>query len=267
MLYVVFMGCLVPEQTSKNVYVYKTILLYLSLLLIVPAPSIDSNPQIWVFFFWISGIIVSQIHLKWSGDLVASLKIDVDGQTQVKWALYLNLIWRECTQRTSHQHSEFSQGLHVFYRSSWNQSLLFFIKTWQGALMMRIISDGKGGHWGRCGARSSSEDPLLCGANDVICHWLAGIVFLAERHPAPLYHPREAERERAPKPIASAKGQRRSGTFFWHAWRQRQANGSISWSLSSAVALRLCTPSPCTVGRASFHCRRGVQNISPVVHK
>jgi hypothetical protein len=114
--------------------------------------------------------------------------------------------------------------LQIFVKSV----VTFFIKTWQGNLMMRIISDGKGGHWGRCGAvrRSSSEDPLLCGANDVICHWLAGIVFLAERHPAPLYHPRE--RERAPKPIASAKGQRRSGTFFWHAWRQRQANGSIS---------------------------------------
>ena len=37
MLYVVFMGCLVPEQTSKNVYVYKTILLYLSLLDSAPA--------------------------------------------------------------------------------------------------------------------------------------------------------------------------------------------------------------------------------------
>ena len=36
----------------------------------------------------------------------------------------------------------------------------FFIKTWQGAIMMRIISDEKGGHWGWC------SGPLL----QILCY-------------------------------------------------------------------------------------------------
>jgi len=51
--------------------------------------------------------------------------------------------------------------LQIFVKSV----VTFFIKTWQGNLMMRIISDGKGGHWGRCGAK------ILCYA--VLMMWSA----------------------------------------------------------------------------------------------
>ena len=108
------------------------------------------------------------------------------------------------------------------------------------ALMMRIISDEKGGHWGWC------SGPLL----QILCYAVL-MMWSATGWLGSYSSPSDIQRlfTIPPKPIASAN-EEVALSFGMHGANAKLIDPSHDRSPSSAVALRLCTPVP-TYCRAS----------------